>query len=739
MATSFERMKAKRVARGEPALLPRTNEQRTATALRNASLGFGKISAPVNSPTSTYTSNTKPNTITFENINSIKPRLPGPSVPDNSTFGKLTSDRIYDAFGNYRDASGTLVHDPAYNTDGTLKVQRPVTPAPVSNTGITAPTAQTDAERALFIKLQKGETLNDADYGTLYDIQKKRQTEGVDAQRAAYDAIIAKQTEQRKAEEERVKAREQELRQTTEGRVQLYKEAQEAQGALEKQRAERTANENLATSERLLGARGNLTSAVGYQNARDLENERAATLNSIDSRVAAQVALYQAQLQGADDETLKEMNKRVNELYDVEQEAILTAETNLQNLKLTAQQQGDTDLMALVAQQQENLTKKKTETNYNEDVTLLRNDGFLYGENGQRLKDAEGNDMTYDQQNGTIMAGTKMYRVGANGLELVSDTEVVTPSDSETSNQVQLTTAQKTKLDSAVQVVDQLKAYRDLYNQKVGGSGVNLTGADAAELRGASANLMFAVAQAVGTGALQAADRAVIERSIPDPTSLTSSAGTLLRGGKEGGLSALDNLISTFENKVNYYTGTTNSQRATGNDELTSAYNEYIDSGATPEEALSLTQDEFQRSWQPTFNTPVSAGSTNSGTASKPLVIANSPVDPKTKHDAECVVYSRMFAPNLPRIAWSDTSKAKNAEYKRKVINTTTPEVGAVAIMPTVGFYGHTANVIAKNPDGTITIQEANYKDGKVTRRTGTPEELKIEGYFYDGVTKPIA
>jgi len=183
----------------------------------------------------------------------------------------------------------------------------------------------------------------------------------------------------------------------------------------------------------------------------------------------------------------------------------------------------------------------------------------------------------------------------------------------------------------------------------------------------------------------------------------------------------------------------TNILYATGDDSLTEYYNNLIDSNYTPEEALKITQEDNAVSWQPSFNTPVSAGSTNSGTADKPLVIAKSPVDPNTKHDAECVVYSRMFAPNLPRIAWSETSKAKNAEYKRKVINTTTPQVGAVAIMPTVGFYGHTANVIGKNPDGTITIQEANYKDGKVTRRTGTPEELKIEGYFYDGVTKPIA
>lgn len=353
MATSFERMKARREKLGIAAPAPRTAEQTAQTQLHNANLAQSLATKGA------------PTTVQGTTTSVVNPRT-------QNTLSFQT---------------GTSPAQP---------VQRPVTPAPVSNTGITAPTAQTDAERALFIKLNKGDTLNDEDYGTLYDIQKKRQQTFIDESKAGSDAIAAKQREAIVAEEARVKAREEELRKTTEGRVQLYKEAQEAQGALEKQRAERTANENLATSERLLGARGNLTSAVGYQNARDLENERVATLNAVDNRVAAQVALYQAQLEEADSDTLNALSDRVNELYAAEQEAILTAETNLQNLKLTAQQQGDTDLMALVAQQQANLTKNKVENSYSKDITEAIGDGYLYGIDASgvpvRLKDAEGNE-----------------------------------------------------------------------------------------------------------------------------------------------------------------------------------------------------------------------------------------------------------------------------------------------------------------------------------------------------------
>lgn len=116
-----------------------------------------------------------------------------------------------------------------------------------------------------------------------------------------------------------------------------------------------------------------------------------------------------------------------------------------------------------------------------------------------------------------------------------------------------------------------------------------------------------------------------------------------------------------------------------------------------------------------------------------PQVVANSPID-KTGRDIECVIYSRQFAPGLPTMPYKDGNPEYNAEMKRRVINSKTPTIGSVAIAPNVGSYGHTMNVIAKYPDGRITIQEANYIDGKITRRTGTPQQLGIEGYWKNNI-----
>lgn len=102
------------------------------------------------------------------------------------------------------------------------------------------------------------------------------------------------------------------------------------------------------------------------------------------------------------------------------------------------------------------------------------------------------------------------------------------------------------RLDAVNNVESLLKNYRSLYDQYTGGTGVQLTGKEAAELRTAKSNLEFAIANAVGTGALQEADRAVVRDLLPDPTSFRGSLGIITRGGKEGTLSAIDQAISQF-------------------------------------------------------------------------------------------------------------------------------------------------------------------------------------------------
>lgn len=65
---------------------------------------------------------------------------------------------------------------------------------------------------------------------------------------------------------------------------------------------------------------------------------------------------------------------------------------------------------------------------------------------------------------------------------------------------------------------------------------------------------------------------------------------------------------------------------------------------------------------------------------------------------------------------------------KSSIINDYNARVGSVAIIDS-GYYGHVAYVEAVN-DGRISIIEANWIPGKITRACGFEEELNITGYW---------
>jgi hypothetical protein len=87
-----------------------------------------------------------------------------------------------------------------------------------------------------------------------------------------------------------------------------------------------------------------------------------------------------------------------------------------------------------------------------------------------------------------------------------------------------------------------------------------------------------------------------------------------------------------------------------------------------------------------------------------------------------CVKYVRARVPNLPFGLW-------NIWNKIKIIDSHKAKVGRVAIIKTDTPWGHLAIITGKGSN-RIVIQEANFKLGKITERQGTPEDLKIVGYF---------
>ena len=90
-----------------------------------------------------------------------------------------------------------------------------------------------------------------------------------------------------------------------------------------------------------------------------------------------------------------------------------------------------------------------------------------------------------------------------------------------------------------------------------------------------------------------------------------------------------------------------------------------------------------------------------------------------------CVKYARS------RMPWLPTSLTTYTE-KKNAITTKTAAVGSIAVMPgSSSKYGHVAYVSAVGNDGTITIDEANWVECKIT--TGVkvkPVDRKIVGYI---------
>lgn len=87
-----------------------------------------------------------------------------------------------------------------------------------------------------------------------------------------------------------------------------------------------------------------------------------------------------------------------------------------------------------------------------------------------------------------------------------------------------------------------------------------------------------------------------------------------------------------------------------------------------------------------------------------------------------CVFYVRARIPSLPYGLWTIWNK-------KKIINAENPKPGRVAIMNVGLPWGH-LGVVKKKDGRNVTIQEANYKYGKITERCGTEADLKILGYF---------
>lgn len=165
------------------------------------------------------------------------------------------------------------------------------------------------------------------------------------------------------------------------------------------------------------------------------------------------------------------------------------------------------------------------------------------------------------------------------------------------------------------------------------------------------------------------------------------------------------------------------------------------------QQKLKLQQDQFNfdtTPYDPNSYDQYSTAPGGGAIGSKPLDTDWSKVPDNIK--GNCVLFARACVPDLPVINYSDTSKEANTQAKRAIINSPIPKPGSIAVMPTLGKYGHLAYVESVNPDGTVTLVDANNAGGNaevlakggtgvggnpgISRRTVNPQEYGIEGYF---------
>lgn len=99
------------------------------------------------------------------------------------------------------------------------------------------------------------------------------------------------------------------------------------------------------------------------------------------------------------------------------------------------------------------------------------------------------------------------------------------------------------------------------------------------------------------------------------------------------------------------------------------------------------------------------------------------PNNQSRKTMCSCVLFARTLVASLPMGLFDYNDKLR-------IINSRTPELGAVAIMWSRSGLGHVAVVKSINDDGTLTIEEGNFRRCKRNIRTDTPANMNIKGYF---------
>ena len=178
----------------------------------------------------------------------------------------------------------------------------------------------------------------------------------------------------------------------------------------QRERAREQADVETSTRERLLGATGGLTTRPGSQELRGIQDQLTTVLNSIDAQKNAELALYQAQLEGRDADTIAGLQSaydaargRALEQKGISMNNLLNAQTKALEAGADAEAEFLSDMIAAATADDPNIDIESSQAN-----------GFLVDMNGNPLLDNSGKLLEMPANfasGGSFNSGGRRYQV----------------------------------------------------------------------------------------------------------------------------------------------------------------------------------------------------------------------------------------------------------------------------------------------------------------------------------------
>ena len=271
-------------------------------------------------------------------------------------------------------------------------------------------------------KEQFGDTMSDeviramasAKAGELYAEQDaySRQEALAAQQQAARDEEIARQ--EREYENERLS-----MMTERERRLEEFQKGQDARYAREGELARETTGKEMATTERLLGAEGRLTTMPGSDQLVDIDRRLQDTLGALQAQKQAEYQMYEAQLRGADEATLDAMGARLSEVRaaaaQAKQDSIMNlavAKENAINSGNAAQQKWVDDMLAQVVADDAAM-----------DIEASELAGYAIDVDGNAMQNSSGNLIEMPQGKQNYKEGTSWESGGHKYMNIYNSTD----------------------------------------------------------------------------------------------------------------------------------------------------------------------------------------------------------------------------------------------------------------------------------------------------------------------------